>query len=840
MIVPAPDATIGDTFFRCAEAFGDNAFLAVPANPARSYHPDGVELSYAAAAQAVRALMQAYADAGYGVGHRVALLLENRPEHLLHKLAMNALGICCVPLNADHRPREMAYVLEHAKVDLVVVADELQALLRAAIEASAHKPQVVRLDAFDTELPTTRRRGAEHHARSRHARQRALHLGHHRPAQGLRAVAPLRARSRPLVCQRGWPGQLRRRHRSPLQPAAAVPRQRVDPLLLLRDAARQLPGADRPLQPRALVDGGTAVARHRRALPGRGGADAAGASRLSPLERGHRVRFAIGAGVDPQRHAEFEQRFGFPLIEIWGMTEMVRATFDNQAPRQVGTRVFGRAMPGLDVRVVDDQDRDVPDGTPGEMLIRHSAATPRKDFFSGYLDDPAATELAWRGGWFHTGDIVTRAPDGLLRFVDRRKNIIRRSGENIAAAEVEAVLQAHPWVEQAAVLAVPDDLREEEVLACVVLREAGRADPAAAIDALFAHCNARTGLLQGAGLGLDHGPHSHHLDAEDPEAPDLRARQRPAHAARHGGPARAQETRPEGDTMSDDPVLTRREGAVGVMTFNRADKLNALNMPMMLAIEAALGTLEADPQVRCIVFTGADDRAFMAGGDIADLATRRPASWYDEFGPTVHRVFRRIETCDKPTLAAVNGWALGGGMELMLCTDLRLMAAEAKIGLPEIKLGLFPGGGGSQRLMRQIPLCQAKKLMFTGDSPERGAGAGAGPGQRGAAARRADGCRDGAGRARGQHVGADAEAAEARHAARRRDAAGKRTGLRTRDARHRLRPPRRARRLHGLPGQAAGTLPGHLTRPRGLAAQAIHLRHSATWGRRLARVDPRT
>ena len=168
--------------------------------------------------------------------------------------------------------------------------------------------------------------------------------------------------------------------------------------------------------------------------------------------------------------------------------------------------------------------------------------------------------------------------------------------------------------------------------------------------------------------------------------------------------------------MNDDPVLTRRDGAVGVLTFNRADKLNALNMPMMLAIEAALGRLEADPQVRVIVMTGADHRAFMAGGDIADLATRRPASWYDEFGPTVHRVFRRIEACDKPTIAAVNGWALGGGMELMLCTDLRLMAAEAKIGLPEIKLGLFPGGGGSQRLMRQIPLCQAKKLMFTADS----------------------------------------------------------------------------------------------------------------------------
>ena len=112
----------------------------------------------------------------------------------------------------------------------------------------------------------------------------------------------------------------------------------------------------------------------------------------------------------------------------------------------------------------------------------HSAATPRKDFFSGYLNDPEATEAAWRGGWFHTGDIVTRDASGMLRFMDRRKNIIRRSGENIAAAEVEALLLTHPLVHQAAVMAVPDAVREEEVLACVVL------DPAAAAG--MAHADA--------------------------------------------------------------------------------------------------------------------------------------------------------------------------------------------------------------------------------------------------------------------------------------------------------------------------------------------------------------
>ena len=81
----------------------------------------------------------------------------------------------------------------------------------------------------------------------------------------------------------------------------------------------------------------------------------------------------------------------------------------------------------------------------------------------------------------------------------------------------------------------------------------------------------------------------------------------------------------------------------------------------------------------------------------------------------IHRVFRRFEDCDKPTIGAINGWALGGGTELLLTLDIRLVAEDAKLGLPEITLGLFPGAGGSQRIIRQIPLCRAKELMFTGD-----------------------------------------------------------------------------------------------------------------------------
>jgi enoyl-CoA hydratase len=123
----------------------------------------------------------------------------------------------------------------------------------------------------------------------------------------------------------------------------------------------------------------------------------------------------------------------------------------------------------------------------------------------------------------------------------------------------------------------------------------------------------------------------------------------------------------------------------------------------------------ADPTGRVIVIAGAGDRAFVAGGDIADLNSRRGLPHYLEFAETIHRVFRRIERCDKPTIAAVNGWALGGGTELLLAIDLRVLAEGARIGLPEIKLGLFPGAGGTQRIIRQVPLCRAKELMFTGE-----------------------------------------------------------------------------------------------------------------------------
>ncbi|HCX13717.1 MAG TPA: enoyl-CoA hydratase [Rhodospirillaceae bacterium] len=167
--------------------------------------------------------------------------------------------------------------------------------------------------------------------------------------------------------------------------------------------------------------------------------------------------------------------------------------------------------------------------------------------------------------------------------------------------------------------------------------------------------------------------------------------------------------------MSDDLVLTEIKNRVGILTFNRPKVLHAIDIPMLDAIESALDKLESDPEVRVIIITGSGDKAFMAGGDIPDLNSRRALDHYWKFAGQVHHAFRRFEESDKPNIAAINGYAFGGGMELLLSTDMRLMADTARIGLTEIVLGLFPGGGGSQRLPRQISKCRANELMFTGE-----------------------------------------------------------------------------------------------------------------------------
>ena len=166
--------------------------------------------------------------------------------------------------------------------------------------------------------------------------------------------------------------------------------------------------------------------------------------------------------------------------------------------------------------------------------------------------------------------------------------------------------------------------------------------------------------------------------------------------------------------MTYETLLCEVQENVALVTLNRPKVLNALNRRVFDELESAFTTLAADPSVRCILITGAGEKAFAAGADITELAETDAVSGQAN-AQRGQAVFRLFETCGKPVIALVNGFALGGGCELALACTLRLASETARLGQPEVKLGLIPGYGGSQRLPRLIGSSAALKLLLTGE-----------------------------------------------------------------------------------------------------------------------------
>ena len=488
--------TVWQAFCVSAERWPDSGFLCAPAYPGRDYHPDGVEFTYAEVRRASERLKARYAAAGYGLGHRVALLCGQRPEYWFHLLALNALGCSLVPINPDYRHDEMLYLLDHSESDLAVTVDSRRADLdRVAAERAKTLP-VVSFENFPEELP--------------------------RPSAPARPGAPDGASEVALLYTSGTTGRPKAciatnfyflnsgRHYLALGGLLEMrPGDRmINPLpvfhinaLVVSGMAMMLSGGclimpDR-FHPRRwwrdVIDTRATVLHYLGVMP-----PLLLNQPASPDDRAHAIRFGAGAGVEPELHRVSEERFGFPLVELWGMTETGRIFADNREPRLVDTRAFGRPGFGMLARVVDEADRDVAVGQPGQLLVRDAGPEPRSGFFAGYFKNEAATEEAWRGGWFHTGDVVRQDESGMLYFVDRKKNIIRRSGENVAAAEVEACLQAHPDVALVAVLPAKDEVRQEEVYACIVPAPGAPSDAAQA-EKLFAWCYERLAYYKAPG-----------------------------------------------------------------------------------------------------------------------------------------------------------------------------------------------------------------------------------------------------------------------------------------------------------------------------------------------------
>ncbi len=498
------DPTVCGLFSAAAAEAPDRPFLVVPPSASGGYAPGGVTLTYAEGLARIEDRRAAYAAAGYGYGQRVAILLENRPDFIVHWLALNALGVSVVPVNPYYRSAELTYLLDHSDCVLAVGVSERVADLEAAAAATGRRIPAVRADDPPPQAPPPPRGDAPTGASECALMYTSGTTG--RPKGCMLSNDYYAGVGRWYVEQGGLAAVEHGRERLltplPLFHMNAMAGSFVA-MLLARGTLIQLDRFHPSTWWQDLRDTGATIFHYLGVMP---------AILLNlpenPAERDNRVKFGFGANVDPAQHIPFEERFGFPLIEGWAMTETgAGATIvANRPPHDPGKRCIGRPD-GCEARIVDDDDNDVPDGTPGGLIVRKSADDPRRLFFSGYYKDEETTERDWRGGWFHTGDVAMRAPDGRFYFVDRDKNIIRRSGENIAALEVDTELVKHPAVAQVAVIAAPDPVRGEEVMACVV-PAAGAARDEATARSLVEWCLARLAYYKAPGwvLFLDELP----------------------------------------------------------------------------------------------------------------------------------------------------------------------------------------------------------------------------------------------------------------------------------------------------------------------------------------------
>ncbi len=472
--------TVYSAFTRTAARRGDAEFLCVEAVTAASYGIDPGPRSWREVAGEVERLRASYAQAGYGHGHRIGLLLENRPAFFTHWLALNSLGISIVPIHADMRPAEWQYLIGHSEISLAVAQPGKESGLRAAAteigaDLQTIRPEVVgRIPAArsparferqpidrDTECAllytsgTTGKPKGCRLANGYFRRAGEWYLGLHELAEIVpdieRFITPL-----PLS------------HMNALAFSSMA-------AILSGGCIVQLDRFHPATWWQSVRNSRATIAHYLGVMPAM-----LLAAPPSDADREHKLRFGFGAGVDRRHHAPFEERFGLPLLEAWAMTETGAAAciIASREPRHVGTNCFGRAEAFVETRIIDDKGIDVAVDTPGELLVRAAGADPRKDFFLDYLKDETATEEVWADGWFHTGDVVRRSAAGDFHFVDRKKNVIRRSGENISAIEVESVLNLHPAVAASAVAPTPDSVRGDEVLACIVLRKTSGPAPA--------------------------------------------------------------------------------------------------------------------------------------------------------------------------------------------------------------------------------------------------------------------------------------------------------------------------------------------------------------------------
>ena len=449
-----------------ARVFADSPLFYLSDQSSDAVIYDNSQITYIEALHQVNLLVAKLESININRTHRVALALGNNPNFFLTLLALNCLDVGVVPLNMDQNIHEINHILTHSEASILLSADQyMNTFSKLASD-------------FKNVLPVLR-------FQSNWEDEKSL-------KEGVRSTNEVA-----IVYTSGTTGA----------PKGCILSE--DYFMTTGSWYRQIggflslePGKERILTPlptshvnslvfsfMGVLSTGSCLVQLDRFHPSSWWDDVRKSEATAihylgvmpaillsmPSKNndyiGNQVKFGFGAGVEPDDHEEFEKRYGFPLVEGWAMTETGGAgcMMVSEDPRHVGTRCIGIPPSQLEYRIVSEIDEDVVSGEDGELLVRRAGANKRSGFFSGYFKDQSATNAVWAGGWLRTGDLVREGNDRSLFFVDRKKNIIRRSGENISVSEVEDVLSRSPLVQRCAVAPVKDSLRGEEVFALVIL-----------------------------------------------------------------------------------------------------------------------------------------------------------------------------------------------------------------------------------------------------------------------------------------------------------------------------------------------------------------------------------
>ena len=421
------------------------------------------------------------------------------------------------------------------------------------------------------------------------------------------------------------------------------------------------------------------------------------ASGLLSRKDNPRLRRCISAAeaLPPELHREWLATTGVPIIEGIGSTEVGHIYISNRID-DIRPGVTGKPIPGYQVRLVDEAGNDVADDVPGRLLVKGQSVTKR------YLNDPERTAKAIVDGWFDTGDTFRRDAHGYYTYCGRSDDVFKVSGRWVSPYEIESVMVQHPQVLEAAVISRKDEHGLAHPDAWVVMKDPTVSGPQIE-EELRHYCETNLPRYKLPGW-------VHVVDKLPKTATGKIQRYKLRVAV-------ADQERASQKRRAQAIVLIERVGRIVTATLSRPP-VNALNDEMIERLDAVLDHAIEDQEV-AVLHIRSDQPAFCAGADLALMqscfGTLEGPDVMLDMVRRMQRLFARIETAPLVVVAEIGGAAMGGGLELALACDIRVAASEAKLGLPEVGLGLLPGAGGTQRLTRLCGRGIAERLILGGE-----------------------------------------------------------------------------------------------------------------------------